>query len=63
MPGKDEDAMKAIKWLKMCYSGRDMGAVYPVENEWDGFLFFYDEWGRLLSVHTRYNGILFEEVQ
>jgi hypothetical protein len=55
--------MKAIKWLKMCYSGRDMGAVYPVESEWEGFLFFYDEFGRMLSVHTRYAGILFDYTQ
>jgi hypothetical protein len=51
-----------IKWLKMCYSGLDMGATYAVESEWCGFLFFYDEFGRLQSVHTRYSGILFAEV-
>jgi hypothetical protein len=54
--------MKSIKWLKMCYSGRDMGAVYPVEGEFNGFLFFTDDWGRPSCVHTRYAGILFEEV-
>jgi hypothetical protein len=54
--------MKSIKWLKMCYSGRDMGAVYPIEGEWQGFLFFTDDWGRPSCVHTRYVGILFEEV-
>jgi hypothetical protein len=55
--------MKSIKWLKMCYSGLDMGAAYDVVNEWEGFLFFYDEFGRMLSVHIRYLGILFEEVK
>lgn len=48
-----------IKWLKMCYSGRDMGAVYPIEREWEGFLSFYDDWGRPSCVHIRYFGILF----
>lgn len=54
--------MKSIQWLKMCYSGRDMGAIYPVENERQGFLFFTDDWGRPSSVHIRYLGILFAEV-
>jgi hypothetical protein len=46
----------------MCYSGRDMGATYEVTGEWDGFLFFVDDWGRPSSVHMRYLGILFMEV-
>ena len=54
--------MKAIKWLRMCYSRLDMGAIYPVENQWSGFIFFRDEFGRLQSVHARYLGILFAEV-
>jgi hypothetical protein len=55
--------MKSIKWLKMCYSGRDMGAVYPVEGERQGFLFFTDDWGRPSCIHTRYLGILFVEAK
>ena len=53
--------MKSIKWLKTCYSGLDMGAIYPVEDQWSGFIFFRDEFGRLQSVHTRYTDILFTE--
>jgi hypothetical protein len=31
--------------------------------QWEGFLFFYDEFGRMLSVHNRYDGILYEVVK
>jgi len=54
--------MKAIKWLKMCYSGIDLGAVYFIEKEFDGFMFFRDEFGRLQSVHSRYRDVLFTEI-
>lgn len=58
--------MKAIRWLKMCYSGLDMGAIYPVEKEWagayEGFFLIYDEFGRSVTLHKRLLGILFEEV-
>jgi hypothetical protein len=54
--------MKSIKWLKACYPGLDAGGIYQVAREWGRFIFFYDEWGRLQTVHTRYNGILFAEV-
>lgn len=54
--------MKRIKWLKTCYSGLDMGAIYPVENQWSGFIFFRDEFGRLQCFSTRYLGVLFVEV-
>lgn len=55
--------MKSIKWLKMRYSGLDMGAVYEIVSEWEGFLFFFDEFGRMQSFHNRYNGILYEVVK
>ena len=54
--------MKYIKWLKMCYPGLDMGAVYSVEKEWEDWLFFFNEFGRQIVVHSCYKGILFEEV-
>jgi hypothetical protein len=57
--------MKAIKWLKMCYTGLDLGAIYPVEKEWlgeyDGFFLIYDEFGRGVTLHKRYLGVLFTE--
>lgn len=51
--------MKAIKWLKVCYSGLDMGSIYPVENQWNNFIFFRDEFGCLQCFSTHYLGILF----
>ena len=58
--------MKAIKWLKMCYTGLDMGAIYPVEKEFEGtyagFFLIYDEFGRGVTLHKRLLGICFEDV-
>lgn len=52
-----------IKWLKTLHSGIDMGAVYDIVQTWGEELYFYDEFGRMQSVHTRCKGILYEEVE
>ena len=58
--------MKAIRWLKMLYPGMDLGAIYPVEKEFEGVLSGYilitDEFGRHVMLHKRYLGYLFTEV-
>lgn len=44
-------------------SGIDAGSEYEVTGEYEGFLFFYDEFGRPSSVHMRNEGRSFEVVK
>lgn len=52
----------SIKWLVSGYGGMDYGSTYKVESEFEGWLNFYDEFGRAQMVHRRYEGILFEVI-
>lgn len=44
------------------WSGVDAGSTYEIISTYEGFLFFYDEFGRLNGIHERYEGRSYEVV-
>lgn len=52
-----------IKFTSIMRSGIDYGTTYDITGSYEGFLLFVDEFGRQNSVHTMYEGKLYEVVK